>query len=243
MKSNKNVVAFPETKRGRPDAEDIAFLPAALEIVEAPASPVGRTTAYVIMAIFCLALAWACIGKVDIVASARGQIIPSGRTKVIQPFETGVVRAIHVRDGQMVEAGETLIELDPTMNKAEWKHYQSDLMTAQLDVARLQAELAGGDPLANFQPPTDAPPGLVGSQRQFLIDQSAEQQDKLAVLDRQRQQKEAEHETIEATIGKLEASLADLAGTGRNPQNAVRAYHRLESQLSGIAAIAGRRAA
>ena len=47
-----------------------------------------------------LALAWACLGTVDIVATAPGKIIPSGRTKVIQPFETGVVRAIHVRDGQ-----------------------------------------------------------------------------------------------------------------------------------------------
>ncbi len=50
--------------------------------------------------LFCAALAWAWLGTIDIVASAPGKIIPSGRTKVIQPFETGVVRAIHVRDGQ-----------------------------------------------------------------------------------------------------------------------------------------------
>ena len=51
-----------------------------------------------------------------------GQDRPSGRTKVIQPFETGVVRAIHVRDGQSVKAGDVLIELDPTINEAESKH-------------------------------------------------------------------------------------------------------------------------
>ena len=66
-----------------------------------------------------MALAWASFGTVDIVATAPGKIIPSGRTKVIQPFETGVVRAIHVRDGQSVKAGDVLIELDPTMNEAE----------------------------------------------------------------------------------------------------------------------------
>jgi len=38
---------------------------------------------------------------------------------VIQPFETGVVRAIHVRDGQSVKAGDLLIELDPTISGAE----------------------------------------------------------------------------------------------------------------------------
>ena len=50
-----------------------------------------------------LALTWACFGSVDIVAIAPGKIIPSGRSKIIQPFETGVMRAIHVRDGQSVK--------------------------------------------------------------------------------------------------------------------------------------------
>jgi hemolysin D len=191
----------------RADRDELAFLPAALEIVETPPSPIGRAIAYSLMALFCIALAWACLGQVDIVASAKGKIIPSGRVKVIQPFETSVVRAIHVHDGQKVRSGETLIELDPTMNDAEWKHYQSDLIVAQLEVARLQAELADGDPLTNFKSPPDAPPPLVAVQRKFLYDQVAEQQAKLAVLDRQRDQKQAEHETIEATISKLEASL------------------------------------
>lgn len=194
-------------KKKKPDRDRLAFLPAALEIVETPASPTGRLIAYAIMALFAVAVTWACIGRVDIVASAKGKIIPTGRTKVIQPFETGVVRAIRVHDGQSVKAGETLIELDPTMNEAEWKHYGTDLVAARLDVARLQAELADGNPLTNFEPPVDAPASLVAIQRKFLRDQTAEQQAKLAVLDRQREQKLAERETINATVGKLEASL------------------------------------
>jgi hemolysin D len=212
MKSTEsaaNVVPIRPAKK-RPDGDDLAFLPAALEIVERPPSPIGRAIGYTLIGLFCIALAWACLGQVDIVASAKGKIIPSGRTKLIQPFETGVVRAIHVRDGQAVKAGETLIELDPTMNEAEWKHYQSDLVAAQLDVTRLEAQLADGDPVANFKPPADAPEALVATQRKFLLDQVGEQQAKLAVLDRQRDQKQAERETIEATIGKLGASLPVL---------------------------------
>jgi hemolysin D len=209
MKSIGNVLPFARPKKGK-ESEDLAFLPAALEIVETPPSPLGRAIAFSLMALFTIALAWACLGKVDIVASEKGQIIPSGRTKVIQPFETGVVRAIHVHDGQLVKAGETLIELDPTMNDADSKHYQSDLVAAQLDVARLQAELADGDPEANFNPPAGAPPALVAVQRKYLLDQIAEQHAKLGVLDSQREQKKAEHETIEATIDKLEASLPIL---------------------------------
>src|SRR5581483_8686488 len=139
-------------KGGRRD-EDLAFLPAALEIVETPPSPVGRWLAYSIMALFSFALAWACIGKVDIVASATGKIIPTGRTKIIQPFETSVVRAIHVRDGQVVKAGDVLIELDPTLNDAARNRLDSDLASAHLDVARLRATLSDGDPFASFVPP------------------------------------------------------------------------------------------
>jgi hemolysin D len=205
----KNVMSLRAARQSR-GTDELAFLPAALEIVETPPSPIGRATSYTLMALFTIALAWACLGHVDIVASARGRIVPSGRTKVIQPFETGVIRAINVHDGQTVRAGDVLIELDPTMNDAEWKHYQSDLIAAQLDVARLRAELVDGDAATNFQPPPDAPPDLVATQRRLLLEQVAEQEAKLAVLDRQRQQKEAERATIQAAINKLEATLPIL---------------------------------
>ena len=205
----QKVLPFPRDNNDR-DKDELAFLPAALEIVETPPSPVGRTIAFTIIALFCLALAWAILSRIDIVASATGRIIPTGHTKIIQPFETGVVRAIHVRDGQAVKQGEVLIELDSTMNNAETSHLESDLMAAQLDVARLRAALSDGDPLANFKPPEGAPPALVATQQKFLSDQTAEQQAKLAVLDRQRALREAELATTAATISKLEATLPVL---------------------------------
>src|SRR5271155_3873177 len=137
MKSSNAVVAFTDALARRRRDHELAFLPAALEIVETPPSPIGRAIGATIIAVFALELAWACIGTVDIVASAPGKIIPSGRTKIIQPFEIGVVRAIHVHDGDTVKAGQVLIDLDPTMNAAEREHLQSDLPAAQLDVGRL----------------------------------------------------------------------------------------------------------
>src|ERR1700758_265776 len=113
--------------------DELAFLPAALEIVETPPSPAGRAVGVTIIAIFCLALIWASIGTVDIVATAPGKIVSSGRTKIVQPFETGVIRAIDVQDGQRVKAGDRLIELDTTINAAERDHLKADLMTARLD--------------------------------------------------------------------------------------------------------------
>ena len=133
------------------------------------------------------------------------KIVPSGRVKLIQPFETGVVRAIHIHDGQSVKAGDVLIELDPTMTAAEQEHIRSDLIAAQLDIARLRAALSD-DPEGMFQPPAGASPALVNMQRKFLAQQIDEHRAKLAALDRQRAQKEAERATIAATIEKLDAS-------------------------------------
>src|SRR5207237_8733068 len=98
MKSVRKIIPFPDRQARRGEYET-AFLPAALEVVETPPSPVGRAIGASIIVFFCVALAWAGLGTVDIVATAPGKIIPSGRTKVIKAVRTGVVRAIHVRAG------------------------------------------------------------------------------------------------------------------------------------------------
>jgi hemolysin D len=211
MTSVDKVVDFPK-KPARRSKYETAFLPAALEVMETPPSPIGRAIGVTIITFFCLALAWAIVGEVDIVAIAPGKIIPTGHTKVIQPFETGVVRAIHVQDGQSVKTGEVLIEFDPTMSRAELQHMKSDLVAAQLDVARYRAALAGHeDLLEDFQPPTDATPELVEMYRQYLTSQVAEHKAKLAEIDRQLSQKEAERDTVAAGIGKLEATIPVMA--------------------------------
>jgi len=208
MTAAQKIIPFPKKEVIRRSESELAFLPAALEIVETPPSPIGRAIGVTVICLFCLALAWASFGTVDIVAAASGKIIPTGRTKVIQPFETGVVRAIHVRDGQSVKAGDLLIELDPTISGAELGHLKSDLASADLEVARLRAGLSGNaNPLDSFNPPDGAPPALVEMNRQFLISQTAEQRAKIAAIDGQLSQKEAERATTAATIAKIEATM------------------------------------
>ena len=199
----QRVIPFRKTQRRR---QELAFLPAALEIVETSPSPVGRSIAATIILLFCAALLWAWWGTIDIVASATGKVVPSGRTKVVQPFETGVVRSIGVQDGQAVKAGDVLIELDPTVNAAERDHMRNDLFAERLNIARLRAALAGGDdPVSDFVPPADADPELVSAQRQLLLNQVTEHRARIAALFRQQAQKEAEQATTAATIHKLEA--------------------------------------
>src|SRR5580692_319491 len=210
MKAEKKVVPFPAGPKPR-DREELEFLPAALEIVETPPSPLGRAVGATLIGLFVLALAWASLGHVDIVATAAGKIIPPGYSKVIQPFETGVVHAILVTNGQTVNAGDVLIELDSTINEGETNHLRSDLQSAQLDIARLRAALTDtDDPLAAFRPPEGANPQLVAMQRQFLVAQVTEHRAKIAALDGQRAQKEAELATISATVDKLEAVIPTI---------------------------------
>ena len=201
--AEQRVVPFRRTQTRR--GMELAFLPAALEIVETPPSPIGRSIGAAIILLVCAALVWAWWGTIDIVASATGKILPGGRVKVIQPFEAGVVRSIQVQDGQTVKAGDVLIELDPTANEAERDHLRSDFLAEQLNIARLRAALAGGDePLVDFTPPAGADPELISTQRQLLLNQVTEHRAKIAALARQQAQKEAELATTTATLHKLE---------------------------------------
>ena len=80
----------------------LEFLPAVLEIQDVPPSPIGRAILWTIMLVFASAVAWSSLSHVDIVAVAPGKIIPSGHSKTIQPFETGVI--VTVTNGKGVLA-------------------------------------------------------------------------------------------------------------------------------------------
>lgn len=186
------------------------FLPAALEIMETPASPTGRAVGATIILAFAIAIIWATFGRVDIIATASGKIVPTGRTKTIQPLEAGIITSILVRDGDWVTAGQTLIELDRTVSEAERQHVAGDLLSARLDAARLNAlkihlngKLQGDDLIA----PAGAPALDVNKARDWMLTQAAEQAAKVASLDRQIEQKASEYQQVKETIAKIVESL------------------------------------
>jgi len=194
----------------RPDERE--FLPAALEVLETPPSPLGRGLAFLIMAFFLIAVAWAFLGKVDVLATAPGRIAPTGEVKVIQPLDPGVVRAIHVQDGDHVRAGQLLIELDPTQPQADRDRLARDLMQAKLDMARLTALKSaietGGAP--HFVPPADASPEQVEQARAAMQAQYDQEGAKIADLTQQISQRDADTAEVEAMIAKTKASMPML---------------------------------
>ncbi len=194
----------PRSVRRRRD--ELEFLPAAIEVMETPASPAGRAVVWSIMLFFAIAVAWACIGTVDVVAVAQGKIVPTGRSKVVQPIETAVVKAIHVEDGKQVKAGDVLIELDPTTATADRERLTAELMSAKVEAARLRASLAP-KPEQAFEPPAGADALLVRTNRALLISQVEEVRAKLASIDQEIARKRADRASLEANIVKLEKML------------------------------------
>ena len=148
----------------RRSADELAFLPAALSLQHTPVHPVPRRLAYLLISLLALALLWTCLGQVDIVAVAPGRIIVGDRTKTIQPLERSVVKRVLVHDGDHVEQGQSLVELDATIALADKHSVRKQMLSAQSEAVRsrglLQAlDLAPGDATIESAPralPTEA---------------------------------------------------------------------------------------
>lgn len=185
------------------------FLPAVLEITETPPSPLGRATMYAIIGVFCFALLLSLICKVDIIAIASGKIISSGHNKLIQPLKSGVVADIFVRDGQAVKKGDPLVQIkfeDAEVNRIR---LERELLFASMDVARLTALLTE-NPLKSFAPPSSASEELKSKNRILLKNETDKIRTQLAVIDEQIVQAEAERETAQASIKKIERLLPNV---------------------------------
>ena len=187
-----------------PGGRATEFLPAVLEIQHAPPSPIGRAILWTIMAVFTFGVLWATLGWIDIVATAQGKVIPSGYSKIIQPYETGVIAAIHVQDGQPVRKGEVLIELDPTQNRADQNRASNEYHAAKVDAARLRALIAGQPA---FVAPPDSDPQYVLLQQQLLRDQLSEFEARVASAQHLIDQRRAALDQTKENIRRLEATV------------------------------------
>jgi len=194
--------------------QERAFLPAALEVMETPPSPLGRKTAYALCLAALAGLGWAVLGKVDIVAVASGKVISHMRTQVVQPFETASVKAVLVRPGQQVRAGDPLIELDKTAAVAERDHAQNDLVAALLDVMRLTAFLDGST-VAPFATIANASPLDIDRAQAQLTAQAAGRASQVATLAQDRMQRAADRQGLQQTVAKPEQTLPMITERAR----------------------------
>lgn len=180
------------------------FLPAALEVAERPVSPTARVTAWVLLGGLAITIAWTVFGRVDVVASAPGSLIPTGNTKLVQSPGQGVVRAIYVRNGDVVRKGQALLDLDPTLTGADLAQAEKALASAELDIARNRAiaDALSGKGL-HFVAPTGTSPEIAETQRRLIAAQLAEIEATTASLSSARRSALSDAESARAQVARL----------------------------------------
>ncbi|HEY1131476.1 MAG TPA: HlyD family type I secretion periplasmic adaptor subunit [Roseateles sp.] len=154
---------------------------------------------------------WACFGQIDIVAVAQGRIVVSQRSKTIQPLETSVVKAIHVKDGDKVKAGDLLIELDSTLTAADRARVGEERSATVSETLRSQALLAA---LTQGRAPSLSAVSLAGlnvadraSVQTQLQSEWADINAKLAKFAAETSRRKAEIATAEQLVAKLQTTL------------------------------------
>lgn len=123
--------------------DPLDFSPGLLRIQAQPPTPFARALLYGLLTLLGLLLIWAVFGKLDVVASASGKLLPQSYLKIVQPSEQGVIRDILVEEGQHVQAGQVLMRMDTTLTEADGKTLATDTQAKRLALRRIDAELAG----------------------------------------------------------------------------------------------------
>lgn len=122
-------------------AEALDFVPGLLAIQESPPARLPRVVMYMVSILFVILLLWSIFGKLDIVASAEGHLVPQTYVKIVQPADSGIVQEILVREGQHVEAGQVLLRMDTQDATADESTLKMQLALRSLQLRRIDAEL------------------------------------------------------------------------------------------------------
>jgi hemolysin D len=193
----------PDPIFGARPRHELEFLPAALEVIESPPPPLPRVAALTLVTLLIVVLLWAIFGKVDVVATAPGKLVPTGGSKVVQPLETGTVTAILVHDGMNVRKGDVLVELEPTATLADQARTSGESAAAKLEAARLRTVALG----VPFQAPTGTDPQAAIIAQHEARAEIQDREAKLQGLNEEIRQHRAALEGVRAEVDRLSALL------------------------------------
>lgn len=150
--------------------EAIEFAPGLLAIQESPPSKLPKTILYLVIGLFFILLGWAIFGKLDIVATAEGRLIPKSYVKIVQPAEGGVIKDILVHEGQSVQEGDILIRMDGTAMLSDTRSVEGEMRLRSLQLRRIDAELGIGVLVKSSEDPDDL---YLQTQQQYIAHSQA----------------------------------------------------------------------
>ncbi len=106
-----------------------------------------RALSVTVAVMFLCLLLWAAVADIDEVTHAEGQVVGSQRTQTIQNLEGGILREVQVHEGQIVEKGAVLAQLDNEMAESAFRDAVSKAVENSLALIRLEAEHRGEKPV------------------------------------------------------------------------------------------------
>jgi HlyD family secretion protein len=135
-------------RRGSPqqpavDLHILEFQADAVELEKQPLPASVRGLYTLLCALFITAVVWSILGKVDMIVSAKGRLITTGKQILIQPLVNSIIKEFHVEVGHVVSAGQPLVSLDPTFAQANETELKVRISTVSVLVERLESELSG----------------------------------------------------------------------------------------------------
>ena len=160
--------------------DDVHTAPEVAEVIAKLPWWAVRSLLYVIILFVLVAFAWASIVRIDMVVVANGTVIPQGNIKPIQPASSGIVQNVFVKEGDRVEVGDALIQLDATEMRTRLFKLRQELETNQSQlrlmmvnrpisdtleqrnrIARLQTEISDGERMLRHTTVTSPAKGVV----------------------------------------------------------------------------------
>ena len=185
------------------------FLPAVLEVTEMPPSHAARLLTYVIMLMFTVLILWSILGKIDIIATSAGKLMPASNIKTIQTLTDSEIEEIYVQEGQYVKEGQDLIKFNQTEVLANISRVENEIEALEIAVARLKALLTD-DPEANFSYNPEIDEYLIKMHKDLLKSQMTEKKAQIEVLAGQIVKAEKEKDTIQAELNRIEKLLPSV---------------------------------
>nr|WP_295831830.1 HlyD family type I secretion periplasmic adaptor subunit [uncultured Azospirillum sp.] len=195
----------------RPTGKSLSADDASLSLV--------RATIVVLVLLLAALLTWATLMPVKEAVVTAGQVVPSGNSQVVQHLEGGIVSAILVKEGDLVEAGQPLIVFDPKQVRAEREQMNARLLTLELRAERLRAFAAGREPDFTRVAGPDTPQveaqkeAQVADQRLIYDTQRKARDTAIAVLQAQVSQREAELALYEGQLANIKDQITFITGS------------------------------
>lgn len=212
------------------------FMPSLLEIIERPAHKAGTVIIIGIFTLLIGAIIWACLSEIDVVITASGSVQPIGNLNVVKTYSGGTVKSINVSEGDFVEQGDVLIELDSEALNIDVNQLQNQrkILEAQRDIYQ---KIIDGSNLSEIKAngySDDLKPYI-----QSILDSNADYRNSLANLENEKSSAEINHEIAKLQLEQYQ----DTGGTERQikAQELTVEQHALtvenaDLQISGIKA-------